>query len=250
MADDDIRLIELAPGFSCYAAEEATARFGYREIFEDDDSYCLDHLPDPPVVVDVGAGIGLFTLFVKRRWPRARVIAFEPVPGNVRLLRRNLALHGVAEDVVVHRACLGARPAAAADFTHVPRLAGNSTLHPAQLAAARRLMARHAGDGKAAELFATEPMAVEVETFSQALGRSAADGRIDLVKIDAEGAELDVLHGIAEEDWPRIGALLIETDGKREAVERILGERGLSVRSVRAPHMWPELGIYNVTARR
>ncbi|GHH29041.1 FkbM family methyltransferase [Streptomyces rubradiris] len=248
MPDDGIQPIELAPGFSCYAADEATARFGYREIFEDDESYRFDHLPNAPVVVDVGAGIGLFTLFVKRRFPRARVIAFEPVPGNVRLLRRNLALHGVAQDVEVHQCCLGARPAAAAGFAHVPRLAGNSTLYPALLAAAQRLMARHTGEAEAAQLFATEPMTVRVETFSGALGGTG--GRFDLVKIDAEGAELDVLHGIAEEDWPGIGALLVETDGERAAVERILRERGLAVRSARAPYMWPELGIYNVTARR
>ncbi|GAA1887226.1 FkbM family methyltransferase [Streptantibioticus ferralitis] len=248
MADDGIQLINLAEGFWCYTDDEATARFGYREIFEDD-SYCFD-LSQAPVVVDVGAGIGLFSLFVKRRYPQARVIAFEPVPGNVRLLRRNLALHGFADDVVVRQSCMGAQPAAAAGFTHVPRLAGNSTLHPEELVAQQRLMARHVGEEKAAALFATARITVEVEPFSQALGRIAPTGRIDLVKVDVEGAELDVLHGIAEDDWPRIGALLIEVGGERDAVERLLRERGLSVRSARAPYMWPELGIYNVSARR
>lgn len=28
--------------------------------------------------------------------------------------------------------------------------------------------------------------------------------RVDLLKIDVEGAELDVLHGIEQEHWPRI----------------------------------------------
>ncbi len=31
--------------------------------------------------------------------------------------------------------------------------------------------------------------------------RSHGLARIDLLKIDVEGAELDVLHGIAHEDW-------------------------------------------------
>ncbi|MEU6589318.1 FkbM family methyltransferase [Streptomyces sp. NPDC046881] len=249
MPDEGTRLIELAEGFSCHAEDEATARFGYRELFEDD-TYRLDHLPRTPVVVDAGAGIGLFTLLVKRSRPRARVIAFEPVPGNVRLLRRNLALHGVTEDVVVRQSCLGARPAAAAELTHLPRLAGNSTLRPEQLGPQRELMARHLGADKAAELFATARLTVEVETLSGVLRRTAPDGPVDLVKIDVEGAEPEVLHGIAEEDWSRIGALVVEVGEQRETVERILRERGLDVRSTPAPYMWPELGIYNVTARR
>ncbi|MDF3293372.1 FkbM family methyltransferase [Streptomyces silvisoli] len=248
MADDGIQLVELAEGFSCYADDEATAHFGYREIFEDD-CYAFD-LPEAPVVVDAGAGIGLFTLFIKRRYPRARVIAFEPVPGNVRLLRRNLALHGIADDVVIRPSCLGAKPVAAAGFTHLPRLAGNSTLHPEELPAQQRLLARQMGAEKAAALFATAHITVEVEPVSQALREIAPTGPIDLVKVDVEGAELEVLHGVAEDDWPRIGALLIEAGGDRQAVERVLRERGLSVRSARAPYMWPELGIYNVTARR
>jgi FkbM family methyltransferase len=242
-------LIELSAGFSCYADDEATTRFGYREIFEDD-AYAFDDLPANPVVVDVGAGIGLFTLFVKRRYPAAKVLAFEPVPRNAALLARNLALHGIQDDVVVRRSCLGAAPGPDTGFTLVPNLAGNSTLYPRELVEQRRLMAAAVGERRAAALFATERIPVEVECFSPAVAGFAATGPIDLVKVDVEGAEPDVLEGIADSDWPRIGAFVVEVGGAREVVERTLRERGFAVRSTRAPFMWPELGIYNVTARR
>ena len=57
----------------------------YREIFEDQ-TY-LRHgiqLRDDAVVLDIGANIGLFSLFVTSRCSRASIYAFEPGPARVR----------------------------------------------------------------------------------------------------------------------------------------------------------------------
>ena len=50
--------------------------------------------------------------------------------------------------------------------------------------------------------------------------------RIDLLKIDVEGAEMDALHGIAESDWRRIRQLVMEVSPRHkgsldEVVERL-----------------------------
>jgi FkbM family methyltransferase len=51
------------------------------------------------VFVDIGAYVGFSTfLFARHGW---RVVAFEPNPINVILLRYNTALHGVGDRVVV-----------------------------------------------------------------------------------------------------------------------------------------------------
>jgi FkbM family methyltransferase len=44
-----------------------------------------------PVVVDLGANIGLFGIEVLRRYRRARIVAFEPDPANVEILRKTVA---------------------------------------------------------------------------------------------------------------------------------------------------------------
>jgi len=49
---------------------------------------------DPPVVIDCGAHIGLFTLLARRRFPSAAITAFEPNPNNLRWLRENLRING------------------------------------------------------------------------------------------------------------------------------------------------------------
>jgi hypothetical protein len=50
---------------------------------------------------------------------------------------------------------------------------------------------------------------------------------VDLLKIDVERAELDVLLGIDERDWPRIRQIVAEVheDAYAEAIEQMLIER-------------------------
>ena len=54
------------------------------------DCYGIRKLPEEPRVVDGGANIGTFTLYVLWRRPLARIIVIEPFPANVDYLYRNL----------------------------------------------------------------------------------------------------------------------------------------------------------------
>jgi FkbM family methyltransferase len=45
-------------------------------------------------ILDLGANVGLFGVFAAARWPRASVIAVEPDPGNLAVLRRCVARSG------------------------------------------------------------------------------------------------------------------------------------------------------------
>ena len=68
----------------------------FKEVFEDE--VYLKHgitLDDGAVVFDVGANIGLFTLFANRKCPTAQIYAFEPLPPNFELLRANVARHEI-----------------------------------------------------------------------------------------------------------------------------------------------------------
>ena len=118
-----------------------------------------------PRIVDLGANIGLFGLWVLNRWPEAQVHGFEPDPGNLVILDRNLARAPVAWCWSVTRAC-----AAPADGT------------------IRFLTGRHA-DSRAVYHGGVTADASElptVDVFPHLEG-------VDLLKIDIEGGEWPLL---------------------------------------------------------
>jgi hypothetical protein len=91
-----------------------------------------------------------------------------------------------------------------------------------------------------------------VRTVSQVL-READQDVIDLLKIDVEGAELDVLQGIDEPDWPRIRAVIAEVhdvDGRVDAVRRMLEERGFDHIDVRQDWLFQLTNIHMISAGR
>lgn len=60
-----------------------------------------------PVIVDAGANIGTATIWFKHRFPEAAIVAIEPDPGTVEILRLNAA--GL-EHVYVMPAAIGSEP--------------------------------------------------------------------------------------------------------------------------------------------
>lgn len=52
-------------------------------------------LPPEPYVIDCGANIGLSVIYLKTKYPKAKVIAFEPDSRNFSLLKKNIAVFGL-----------------------------------------------------------------------------------------------------------------------------------------------------------
>lgn len=65
-------------------------------------------LNDANMIVDVGGNIGLYSVIGAKYMPRnGRVVAFEPIPNNVSLLKENLALNDVENKVTVEQIAIG-----------------------------------------------------------------------------------------------------------------------------------------------
>ena len=71
----------------------------WRDIFEKEE-YRVDLGKPDPYILDVGAHIGMATIYFKTLYPQAKILAFEPNPNTAKLLRLNIKannLKGVTE---------------------------------------------------------------------------------------------------------------------------------------------------------
>ncbi|HEY4937111.1 MAG TPA: FkbM family methyltransferase [Puia sp.] len=66
---------------------------GLKEIFVDE-IYKQD-LPPRPYIIDCGANIGLSIIYMKRLYPDAEIVAFEPDEENFKLLEKNIRSFGL-----------------------------------------------------------------------------------------------------------------------------------------------------------
>ena len=98
-------------------------------------------LRDGDCVFDVGANIGLFTLYAAHHHPGARIFSFEPAPPVFELLKANTA--GLGGRVRLFNCGLGVRPGRAT-LTFYPHSSGMSSFYPdeAQEKAALRVLIR------------------------------------------------------------------------------------------------------------
>lgn len=193
-------------------------------------------------VLDIGANIGLLSVLCARRDPGVRVIAAEPAPELFACLRRNLALHlgsWEAECVAV------ADRQGELPFTYYPQAPGNSGLFADPAAdgeITRRYLTNTGMDPEdAAEL--TEGLhegveyRVPVVTVSELIHRHHV-ARVALLKVDVERAELDVLRGVSDQDWPRVDRVVAEVhdeDGRLARCERLLRSKGFEVTVTQDP---------------
>jgi FkbM family methyltransferase len=121
-------------------------------------------------IADVGANQGLFTLYFSRRSPRGQVYAFEPDPALFSALKENIQRNGGAN---VHLF----NAAVASETARLTLRAGRF----------------NRGDNRIVPNDQSRPGTVEVDALP--LDRAVTNQRLDLLKVDVQGFEVQVLRG-------------------------------------------------------
>jgi FkbM family methyltransferase len=158
------------------------------------DPTALGILGDVSTVLDIGANIGISTLYFADLFPHARVFAFEPIPENFSLLERNTK----------HLQRVRAVPVALGELdgtiemlhSDAPDNFGGYSRTPTGSNTARTLRV---------------PMRA-ARRQCEDLGVTAAD----VLKIDVEGSEWEVLTDLGSEFLRRSKFIMGELHGRRD----------------------------------
>jgi FkbM family methyltransferase len=92
-----------------------------------DESYYFESPVEAPFIIDAGAHFGLATYYFKSLYPKARVLAFEPVPELQQMIRENAEANGFADVTVEPCALSDSTEAATFLISEKDSMAGSLT---------------------------------------------------------------------------------------------------------------------------
>jgi protein O-GlcNAc transferase len=204
-----------------FPGEHIIGVIGTRGSFYEND--LLEHLassgPRGGTFIDVGANIGNHSIFFAK-FLADHVVAVEPDAALLPVLRRNLAVNVPVARVTVVEAALGAHAGAG----EMARRAGYEA---------------NAGAGHVQARYGDAPRAGQVSILTLdalvAALNAAGASKVQLVKLDVEGMELDVLEGATTTLTEVHPDLVIEASGdaEHEALAQFL-----------RPYCYVEVGRY------
>jgi FkbM family methyltransferase len=155
----------------------------------------------PSVIIDAGANIGMTSVFFANRYPSARILSIEPEISNFKMLVKNTSAYKSV--IPIHGALWGRATSVAvrgvAEFSHWGvRVSEESST-----------------------------VSAPAFTVSDLMGRYGIEF-IDILKLDIEGAELEVFE--TSDSWiGRVGMLAVEThDRFRPGCSRAFERVGVS----------------------
>lgn len=183
-------------------------------------------LNESDIVVDIGAHIGLFTLFAAQFCKKGKIYCFEPVKENYEMLLSNISLNRLSN--------VSAFNMAVTDKTSPVRIFLNS-------------------DESGHTMF--EQNSTSIEAQSTTLKSILDDNNIsscDFVKMDCEGAEYDIIRTLPQEYFNKIKKMIIEyhmADNKPELLQQLISKLKSSSFDVRQKTLFADIGFLYVKTK-
>lgn len=193
--------------------ESPSDHYTFGDVFEQEVyKSVLRYLPDCSTIVDLGANIGFASLYLAKAYPSARVASVEPNSENFELLQANLqGLIRQGRCILMQAAVWSAHKSLAVD---------PNWQHGAYNAF--RLQDERVGQQGTDH--------VEGITMQEVLAEAKFQ-HVDLLKVDIEGAEVELFRGNL--DWlDRVRAIAIEFHGtsrQESGFDQILKTNGFEV---------------------
>ncbi len=236
-------------------------KFLYKEIFLDECylRYGIS-LNKKSCVLDVGANVGFFTVFLNILHPEIEVYSFEPIPEVYEYLKKNRELYGI-KGKAFNLAVFDQEKEI--DFTYYPQVSIVSGIseNKEQVKEVIRSYIKHSEEKELGQEGVESLLEVKLgsrrikcktKTISQIIAEERIEN-IDLLKVDVENSEHLVLDGILEDDWSKIKSLVIEihnVDGRLDAIAKKLDQKGFKIHIEKEQSLGKDDILYNLFALR
>ena len=202
-----------------------------RQILCEDSEYRVPVPIQPRVIFDVGANIGMTALYYATAYPEAHIYCFEPLPENIELLKANTSCY-----------------------------ADRITLIPKGLADREMMLSFHPSDDPAnfgggsfhqVGCVSRRTVALPVTTVADVCSQFGIE-RVDLFKLDAEGAELSVLGGTPPQVLAAASVLIGELHGVDdwEFLQRLDKTHDVGVQKTYNRRCYPFVAVQRAAARQ
>ncbi len=215
-AEKKFIVYDLKNGLKIITRSKTKDRDIFSEIFFGNEYFFNEFkLPEKAVVFDVGAHIGVFSVFVSNK--AQKIFAFEPAPENFELLKKNIELNRLESKVFAFNSAVSSRKGTQKFFLYSFNSGGNSFF---QLQ----------GTG----------MKKSIEVLTITLKEVFEKHKIkecDLMKVDIEGEEFDLFYNMPEKTLKKIKRIVMEchpfNENKPEKLVEFLKQKGFKIKKQR-----------------
>lgn len=179
---------------------------------------------DEDIIFDVGAHIGLFSLYASQFCKKGMIFCFEPIKENYDLLQSNLQLNNL-KNVVPYNVAVSNKISAVTIFLNKDE-SGHSMYSPTS-------------------------KSIQVESITlQKIFYDNNISKCDLLKLDCEGAEYDIVDTLSIHDINKINKMIIEyhfADSKPELLENLVKKLESISYKISKKVLFPDIGFLYVT---
>jgi FkbM family methyltransferase len=164
-------------------AEEGTATGTIAVVFLRKE---YGNITDRQIIVDIGANIGVFAIYVAKQLPNAKIYCFEPIRKNYKTLVENISMNRHEDRIETFNIGLAAK-SGTKDF-----FISSSPLHT------------FVENSKT-----KESVSIDCITMKEVFEKINID-HIDLLKMNCEGAEYEILYSTKTSYLKKIGEIRLE----------------------------------------
>lgn len=174
----------------------------------------LRKIQNDAVIIDIGAHIGIFSLFATTKYAQSHVYAFEPAPQNFALLNENIKINNLTKRITSFNIAV----------TDGKKKSITLNLHPSNLGMHSVIFDYNLGE-----------KGVRYKVPTTSLSKIFYENRIErchILKLDCEGAEYEILLSASKKILGKIRNIVMEynDDEQIDKLKKFLEDAGFKTK--------------------